>query len=513
MKHPEFHRRRRQSWSRLTVGAGLVLLSQSFLAWPQTRAQSQAPAVNPERELAMKITGPFTVAAVGDLIELHPVSELSDPSVRGAIRIIQSSDMGFANMEANLVDMEQYPGRVTDHTGPKEAAADIKAMGIKMMTRANNHTTDAGPEVMFSTNHWLDEAGIVHAGAGKDLEDARAAKFLETPKGRVGMVSIFSNGGAGAGGSAAATYRFGDSGGAPGVNELRLTTYHIVKPEQLAELRQILDDAYSHRAEVKNAVPPLPANEPTDRLNFFGAWYKAGADPAGLSYTMNQDDLREILRSIRNGKEWSNFMIVGIHTHEDTTSLVMPFLSEYPADFLVDLAHKAIDNGADMFVGTGIHGLRSIEIYKGKPIFYGLSSFVYQLNQGLVTLDRYRAAKLDPYSTEKTDAELSWEAWANPAQTRLGEDNMESVVAECKYDGGQLAEVRLHPIDLGIDEPLAEKGIPRLASADVAQRILKKLQTISRPYGTTISIEGNVGVIRAAAANSQQESRNGPSGR
>src|SRR6201999_279334 len=104
--------------------------------------------------------------------------------------------------------------------------------------------------------------------------------------------------------------------------------------------------------------------------------------PAGLSSTMNQDDLRGILRSIRNGKEWSSFLIAGIHTHEDTNSMVMPFLSEQPADFLVDLAHKSIDNGADMFVGTGIHALRSIEIYKGKPIFYGLSSFVYQLNQG-----------------------------------------------------------------------------------------------------------------------------------
>jgi len=474
------------------AAAGLILLNRPLLA--------QAPAVNPERELAMKIDGSFTVAAVGDFIEVHPVAELTDPRVHNAIKIIQNSDIGFGNMESNLVDYPNYPGTYTDHTGPKAAAADIKAMGIKLMTRANNHTTDAGTEVMFSTNHLLDEVGVVHAGADKDLESARAAQFLDTPKGRVGIVSMYSMANPPLGGSVeTATYRFGDSGGTPGVNVLRLTTFHVVTPEQLQQLRDIRDAAFSHRSEIKNAAPP-PANEPKDRLNFFGPWYKAGTTPAGLSFTMNQDDLRGIMRSIRNGKEWSSFLIAGIHTHEDTNSMVMPFLSEQPADFLVDLAHKSIDNGADMFVGTGIHALRSIEIYKGKPIFYGLSSFVYQLNQGQVALERYRAAKQDPYSTEKTDAELSWDAWANPAQTRLGQDNMESIVAECKHDNGHLVEVRLHPIDLGIDAPLSEKGIPRIASPALAQRILKKLQTISQPFGTTIAIENNIGLIRVPGA-------------
>jgi capsule synthesis protein PGA_cap len=279
------------------------------------------------------------------------------------------------------------------------------------------------------------------------------------------------------------------------VNPVRLTRYNVVTQAQLDMLRTIRNDAYAHRTEVPNAVPPLPASEPADRLNLFGTWFKAGTTPGGLSYAMNGDDLRAILRSIRNGKEQAGFAIATIHTHEDTTSLVMPFLSEHPADFLVELAHKAIDSGADMFVGTGIHALRSIEIYKGKPIFYGLAQFVYQLNQGVVGLERYMRQGLNPFTTEKTDAELSWEAWADPSQTRMGQDNMESVIAECRYAGGTLVEVRLHPIDLGDNAPLSEKGIPRVATPETAQRILRRLQRISKPYGTTISIQGNVGVI------------------
>ena len=477
--------------------AGLALFSGA----PAAQSRAQAPAVNQEQELAMKISAPFTVAAAGDLIEMHTVSQLADPSVQSLLKIVQKSDVGFANMESNLVDVQNYQGYFSDHTGPKEVAADVKAMGFRIVSRANNHTTDAGPEVMFSTNRLLDEAGVVHAGSGKDLEDARAAHYLETAKGRVAVVSMSSSSGSAAGGGAQpATYRFGNTGGAPGVNTLRLTRYNVVSQAELDTLRTIRNDAYAHRTEVPNAVPGLPATEPADRLNLFGTWFKAGTTPAGLSYSMNGEDLREILRSIRNGKQQSGFLIATIHTHEDTTSLVMPFLSEYPADFLVDLAHKAIDNGADMFVGTGIHALRSIEIYKGKPIFYGLAQFVYQLNQGVVGLDRFSRQGINPFTTEKTDAELSWEGWADPSQTRLGQENMESVIAECEYENGRLVEVRLHPIDLGFKAPLSEKGIPRAASPAVAQRILQRLQEISKPYGTAIAIQAGVGVIRLADA-------------
>jgi hypothetical protein len=36
----------------------------------------------------------------------------------------------------------------------------------------------------------------------------------------------------------------------------------------------------------------------------------------------------------------------------------------------------------------------------------------------------------------------------------------------------------------------------------VAQHILEELQTLSKPFGTTISIENGVGVIRVPRANS-----------
>jgi poly-gamma-glutamate synthesis protein (capsule biosynthesis protein) len=77
----------------------------------------------------------------------------------------------------------------------------------------------------------------------------------------------------------------------------------------------------------------------------------------------------------------------------------------------------------------------------------------------------------------------------------------ESVIAVSTFEGGELAEVRLYPVELGYEEPrLANRGIPRPASPETARRILERLQELSSPFGTQIAIAGNVGVIRPRSA-------------
>jgi hypothetical protein len=81
----------------------------------------------------------------------------------------------------------------------------------------------------------------------------------------------------------------------------------------------------------------------------------------------------------------------------------------------------------------------------------------------------------------------------------------ESIVAVSRFEHGQLSELRLHPVELtdqGVR--LAHRGIPRLASPEGARRILMRLQTLSAPLGTTIAIEGNVGVVRVRQAPASQ---------
>src|SRR5204862_643815 len=92
-------------------------------------------------------------------------------------------------------------------------------------------------------------------------------------------------------------------------------------------------------------------------------------------FEMNREDLTGILRSIRNGKYLSNFLVATIHAHQGPIVAQQWLFEDQVPDFLIDFAHKTIDNGADAFVGHGPHVVRGIEIYKGKPIFYDLGEF------------------------------------------------------------------------------------------------------------------------------------------
>jgi poly-gamma-glutamate synthesis protein (capsule biosynthesis protein) len=47
-----------------------------------------------------------------------------------------------------------------------------------------------------------------------------------------------------------------------------------------------------------------------------------------------------------------------------------------PEPWQVDFAHAAVDAGADIFVGGHAHWPKGIEVYGGKPIFYGVGNFL-----------------------------------------------------------------------------------------------------------------------------------------
>ena len=115
-----------------------------------------------------------------------------------------------------------------------------------------------------------------------------------------------------------------------------------------------------------------------------------GEKVGSLTYTIDPRDLDGIMRSIRVGKQNSDFMVVAIHAHQNSFSYQAYSHDNSTPDFLIELAHKAIDNGADVFVGHGVHTLRGVEIYKGKPIFYGVASFIQHEGPAIEVTDPSR---------------------------------------------------------------------------------------------------------------------------
>ncbi len=446
------------------------------------------------QDMAMKIAEPFALASVGDVIIVRPASRLTDPGLQSALKVIHDSDAGFGNFESLIRDERTFDGPLAGSmVGTKEVAGDLKAMGFTLMNRAGNHLMDSGPEGIFETARLMDEAGLVYAGYGRNLDEARAPRFAETPKGRIGLVGMYSEI-AGGQSRVAATARVGVTGGRPGLNALNLTRAIAVTPEHLALLKRVKDGVFAHRTEYTNAVRP-PSGDTDTSVELFGTLYKAAGKPGELTYAMNQRELQENLRSIKNGKQYSDFMIATIHAHQGDSILQSFLFEDHPPDFLVELAHAAIDNGADTFVGHGPHVLRGIEIYKGKPIFYDLGEFFREWDW---SCDCNFTPNGDVTQAETVVRGLEARGVVEPI-------NYESAIAVSKFDKGQLQEVRIYPIWARHDGPLSRRGLPMTAPPEIAQRILQRLQKLSQPFGTTIAIDGNVGVIRVAAARSTSQ--------
>jgi poly-gamma-glutamate synthesis protein (capsule biosynthesis protein) len=443
------------------------------------------------QDLPMNIAEPFALASVGDVIIVRPAAQLNDPGLQSALKVIRDADAGFGNFESLIRDERSFEGPLGGSmVGTKEVAADLKAMGFKLMNRAGNHLMDSSQEGLFETVRLMDQAGLVYAGVGRNLDEARAPRFVETSKGRIGLVGMYSETGGGQS-RLAATYRVGITGGRPGLNAINLTRAIVVSPDHLALLKRVKDAVYDRRNDYSNPVRP-PAGDATGAIEFFGTSYKAGSKPGALTYTMNPRDLQENLKAIKNGKEYSDFMIATIHAHQGDSVLQAFLFEDHPPDFLVELAHAAIDNGADAFVGHGPHILRGIEIYKGRPIFYDLGEFFREWDW---SCDCNFTPNGEVTQAENVVRGLEARGVVEPI-------NYESAIALSRFDKGQLQEVRIYPIWARQDGPLSRRGLPMTAPPQIAQRILQRLQKLSEPFGTRIAIEGDIGVIRPARVSS-----------
>jgi len=495
-----------------TLRSVILVALLSFAAAAQNSADPGAkdPATfDPKRPLAQElqtsVPDNFKLIAVGDCIISRSLSQYAgrDQSFSQAVKLLKSADATYGNLETSILDIRQFKGHPYNGIddvpliSDPAVARDLAAMGFDLMSRANNHALDWGFEGMRETTRWVDEAGIVTAGVGEDQALARAPHYYESLKGRIGIVSL------------ASTFRptsdalpnHGAAPGRPGINGLTVKKTIVLPADAMRDLSRLTQKIYP-TADLKS---PRKSNDAADQLSVFGTTFEAGPKRA-LRYEMDSSDLAGILKNVRQGKQHSDFLLVTIHSHEsaDTTAPdPKNDFEESPADFVHVLAKAAIDAGADAFLTTGIHHLGPIELYKGRPIYYGLGDFFWSDIQEPMPADFYKQYKkslngafLDP--DKATDADLTN---VTNAEGFNGDLPFESVVTETRFDHNTVAEIRLYPIDLGYGLKLTESGIPRVAKPDTAMKILKRLQTISAPYGTKIQIEPSpewnyVGVIR-----------------
>jgi len=61
-------------------------------------------------------------------------------------------------------------------------AKELAWVGLDTVSLSNSHAQDCGPQEMFSTMRALEEPRSIHAGVGRDLDEAREPRYLEIEK-------------------------------------------------------------------------------------------------------------------------------------------------------------------------------------------------------------------------------------------------------------------------------------------------------------------------------------------
>ena len=434
-----------------------------------------ATAAVPAAGLPQNAAPDFTMALTGDSIITRALSVYDEPAYLEMIEMIRGADVAFTNLEVQLHDYEVYPAHQSGGTWMRAdpaMAGELAWAGFDLVALANNHTGDYGVDGMRLTMKHARDAGLVGAGAGESLSAAREAKFLETAKARVALISMASTFTA----HSVAGRSRGDIPPRPGLSPLRFTTTRTVTADAMAKLREAA-------MALGQQVPENP-----QRLRFSGETFVVG-DSLARSTSPNEDDVAEIAAVVRNAKQLADYVIVTIHAHESGAERMEP------AEFLVTFAHAMVDAGADVFVGHGPHMLRGIEIYGGKPIFYSLGDFVFQ-NETLLRLpaENYQAYDLGPdeHVADFNDRRYAGGTRGFPSQPEI----WESVIAMPTFRGGELVSIELHPISLQFGAPAWVRGRPLPADEELSSKILDDLIRISAPFGTTIRAEGGVGVVQ-----------------
>jgi poly-gamma-glutamate capsule biosynthesis protein CapA/YwtB (metallophosphatase superfamily) len=141
------------------------------------------------KELAAALTIPaagpdyITVAAVGDMMFARTVGEgvaANGPGYPfGLLHGLLNADITFGNLECVLSDRGTPADKGFTFEGDPAVAGALAKAGFDVVSVANNHSMDYGPDAFLDTLANLDTAGIERAGGGQDSTAAHTPAILE----------------------------------------------------------------------------------------------------------------------------------------------------------------------------------------------------------------------------------------------------------------------------------------------------------------------------------------------
>jgi hypothetical protein len=256
-------------------------------------------------------------------ITLYAVGDIgpdrADPAsiFRHVRDVIREGDFAFTQLECNLSN--RGVGLAENARNPKIAEA-IKQAGFNVVSFAGNHCLEAGVDAFFDTLDNLKKQELPVIGVGKNIEEARKPAIIERKNTRIAFLA-----------------------------------YNSVIPA-------------GHWAEHNRpGCAPLRAwtlYEPTDPSQ--------PGTPCRIHTFPYRNDIQAMMEDVKKAKSQADLVMVSMHCGIHFTPAVI-------AEYQREIAHAAIDAGADLVLQHHAHILKGIEVYSGKVIFYSLCNFALEL--------------------------------------------------------------------------------------------------------------------------------------
>ena len=252
---------------------------------------------------------------IGD-IQVH--SRRADPATAfNRMRdTLKKADLVYANLEGLLVKSVGTTIDIPDkpewtHPGPDGVKA-LKASNIAVVGVANN--VASGRANILKSLGVLDANGIIHTGAGKNIDEAHRPAIVERKGIKIGFLQY--------------TARW-----------------------------------YQDQDMIANA---------TDA----GVAKIASID----GITIDPGDLDRVKADIKKLRPLVDILVVSHHNRDGSTPVQFGAVKGTSAgrdrakteEYQKQLAHVALDSGADLVFGHGTHTIQGVEVYNGKPILYAI---------------------------------------------------------------------------------------------------------------------------------------------
>ena len=427
--------------------------------------------------------GKTTFIAAGDAFITRRLPEGGYEGFPQLRQCIQKHDVRFLNLESTFHEQEGYPAVVSGGTwamSDPRILDDMKTYGFNLFNTANNHSGDYGHEGVLATIRNLRQRDMIFSGTGKDLGEASKPCYLETKHARIALISCSTSELSSRAGAQSANMV-----GRPGLNPLRYSQIFHLDAAHFA-MAEAVAKASGVNAQREKAIRNGYAMPPAEGTLSIGPTKFQRSDRCWVESMPDEQDMRRIEEEIVEAKRQADIVLVSIHNHvlDGSDNTVPPQLLE-------TFSRRCVDAGASVIIGHGPHELQGIQCYHGGLILYSIGNFIFQtetvefqpwdayVNRNM-PVDTKVGAYMDERSGNGTKGYcVQWPIW-------------NAVLPAWTMEDGRITEVKLYPIELGMEKPRSQKGVPVLNGSE---ETLRYLQRLSEPYGTKISIRDGVGTV------------------